>query len=288
MNVVVIGKSGQLAWELNDTRPDNVNLTCLGRDNINLFDEHSVNETLTALNPDVVINSAAYTAVDKAEEEPDAAYALNAEAVKHLASACKALDCYFIQVSTDFVFNGKADKPYTPDSPVAPEGIYAKSKQKGEQYVLDLYSEKSAIVRTSWLYSAHGNNFVKTMITLMNKLDSLSIVADQTGSPTWAKGLARFIWKLTEEQSQTGIFHWSDKGATTWYEFAREIYRQGRDKGLIAKVVTIKPTTAAEYSAPAPRPAYSVMDCAKSYLIIDGTTWQRNLTKIFATHILDY
>ncbi|WP_026377121.1 dTDP-4-dehydrorhamnose reductase [Aestuariibacter salexigens] len=278
MNVVVIGKSGQLAWELNDTRPDNVNLTCLGRDNINLFDEQAVNEALKALTPDVVINSAAYTAVDKAEQEPDAAYALNAEAVKHLASACKALDCYFIQVSTDFVFDGKADTPYTPDSPVAPEGIYAKSKQKGEQYVLDLYPERSAIVRTSWLYSAHGNNFVKTMIKLMNKLDSLSIVADQTGSPTWAKGLARFIWKLTEEQSHTGIFHWSDKGATTWYEFAKEIYRQGREKGLINREVTMTPTTAAEYGAPAPRPAYSVMECEKSYQVFDGQEWQVGLS----------
>jgi dTDP-4-dehydrorhamnose reductase len=289
--VLVIGRSGQLANELRVTAPTNVHLVLVGRDDIDLSNKASLAAMFEAQQFDVVINTSAYTAVDKAETDVDAAYALNQQAVENIAVACNANDCLLVHVSTDFVFgvqltdshNSRENIPWKTDDVTNPQGVYAQSKRAGEQAIQATYSENSVIIRTSWLYSSFGNNFVKTMLGLMNSRPELAVVSDQMGSPTYARGLAGFIWRLLQADTRLAVYHWSDAGATSWHGFAEEIAKQGAELGMIETLPTINTTTTEAFAAPAPRPAYSVMDCAKAYELKSATPWQQHLSEMLHT-----
>ncbi len=254
--LVVIGKSGQLAWEIARLVPDAV---CLGRDDIDITSLENIANTLGALAPAAVINASAYTAVDKAESDEVNAYLLNQTAVANLANYCKANNAFFVHVSTDYVFNGEKGSPYTVDDTIAPQGMYGKTKAAGEAEVKSILPEHSAIIRTSWVYSAHGNNFVKTMLRLMAEKPQLGVIDDQIGSPTWAKGLAQACIEAAIRQ-HAGVFHWSDEGVCSWYDFAVAIQQLGLEKGLLSQAFPINPIPSSAYPTPAKRPHYSVLD----------------------------
>ncbi|MBA6224507.1 dTDP-4-dehydrorhamnose reductase [Colwellia sp. MB02u-18] len=259
MKIIVIGKSGQLAWELSQLSSPEHEILCLGRNDIDLQNIAAITHSLQLHKAAGVINASAYTGVDKAESDVENAYALNAKAVGNLAQACKILSVSFVHISTDFVFHGDKGAPYLPEDEIRPLGIYGASKAQGEQLITQVYPERSTIIRTSWVYSTHGNNFVKTMLNLMNTKPELGIISDQIGSPTYAKGLAAAcIASLTH--NITGIHHYTDTGVASWFDFAVAIQNMGYELGLLTKKIPIKPITTAQYPTPAKRPHYSVLD----------------------------
>ncbi|MEP1870876.1 MAG: dTDP-4-dehydrorhamnose reductase [Paraglaciecola sp.] len=254
--LVVIGKSGQLAWEIARLIPDAV---CLGRDDIDITSDSSICDTLAPLAPRAIINASAYTAVDNAEIDEANAYLLNQTAVAKLAQYCKEQQVFLVHVSTDYVFNGEKGVPYTVDDIIEPQGMYGKTKAAGEAEVIGILPEQSAIIRTSWVYSSHGNNFVKTMLRLMADKPQLGVIDDQIGSPTWAKGLAEACIEAATGPL-AGVFHWSDEGVCSWYDFALAIQKSGIDKGLLDSRIPINPIPSSAYPTPAKRPHYSVLD----------------------------
>ena len=259
MKIIVIGKSGQLAWELSQLSSAKNEIVCLGRKDINLTELPSVAETLKNHKAEAVINASAYTAVDKAESDLESSYLLNAKAVGNLAQACKILSVPFVHISTDFVFHGDKGVPYLPNDEINPLGVYGASKAEGEQLITEFYPENSAIIRTSWVYSIHGNNFVKTMLNLMNTKPELGIISDQIGSPTYAKGLAE-VCLASIEHKLTGIHHYTDAGVASWFDFAVAIQQFGFELGLLDKKTPINPISTSQYPTPAKRPHYSVLD----------------------------
>ena len=254
--LVVIGKSGQLAWEIARLVPEAM---CLGRDDIDITSGEDIAAKLGLINPDAVINASAYTAVDKAESDEENAYLLNQTAVANLAAYCKSHNVFFVHVSTDYVFNGEKGSPYTVDDAIEPQGMYGKTKAAGEAEVTSVLPAASAILRTSWVYSSHGNNFVKTMLRLMAEKPQLGVIDDQIGSPTWAKGLARACVEAASHRT-AGVYHWSDEGVCSWYDFAIAIQQLGLEKGLLQQAVPVKPIPSSAYPTPAKRPHYSVLD----------------------------
>jgi len=248
-----------LAWELSQLSSKEHEIVCLGRNDIDLQDVSIISARLQAYQASGVINASAYTAVDKAESDVDNAFMLNAKAPGNLAKACKDLAIPFVHVSTDFVFHGDKGSPYLPTDEINPLGVYGASKAQGEHFIADVYPERSCIIRTSWVYSIHGNNFVKTMLSLMNTKPELGVISDQIGSPTYAKGLAKVcIASLTDKIN--GIHHYTDTGVASWFDFAVAIQRMGLQLGLLDKKIPIKPITTAQYPTPAKRPHYSVLD----------------------------
>ena len=251
-------------------------------DQLDLTDIEDVNGYLDQLQPQFIINAAAYTNVDGAESNKEAAFAVNAEAVSCLVEWCAANSCKLIQVSTDFVFNGEQHSPYSPDATPAPLSVYGASKLAGEKQINERLPEHGIIVRTSWLYSEYGNNFVKTMLRLMNDRSELNIVNDQVGSPTSAHTLAHFLLEIIKSGTSTGIYHWTDGGEISWFDFAQAIYAEGTAAGLIANDVSISAIPSAEYPTPATRPAYSVLDRESSLAIMGGAgqDWQSALRHV--------
>jgi len=279
--VLITGAAGQLGYELQRTAPDNVNLLVATRDQLDISNAASVNAYVEKHKPDAIINAAAYTAVDKAEEEQDLAAAINATGAKNLAQAAADHEIKLLQVSTDFVFSGDAYSPISPDTKCAPQGYYGQSKLDGELAIQEILGEKAYIVRTAWLYSAHGNNFVKTMLRLMSDRPELGVIADQIGSPTWAHGLAESLWQALEVDA-VGLHHWTDAGVASWYDFAQAIMEEGEALGLLDKQITLKPLTTADYPTPASRPAYSVLDKTQTWaaLGVAGEHWRVALRKM--------
>ena len=285
MKIVVIGKSGQLAWELSQHSSNQYEIICLGRSEIDLQDSRAMSETIQSHKANGVINASAYTAVDQAETDFDNAYALNSNAVRNLAQVCKLLAVPFVHVSTDFVFQGDKGIPYLPDDEILPLGVYGASKAKGEQEISEIYPENSTIIRTSWVYSTHGNNFVKTMLTLMRTKPQLGVISDQIGSPTYAKGLASAcVGSLCNDVG--GIHHYTDTGVASWYDFAVAIQRIGFELGLLDKLIPIKPITTEQYPTPAKRPHYSVLDkssLANALPKLAFVHWQEQLRIMMTT-----
>jgi len=218
--------------------------------------------------PDVIINAAAYTAVDKAETDIDAANAVNADAVAHLANAAKAANAHMIHVSTDFIFGKCTPSPIHPDAPADPVSVYGKSKLAGEQALMEILPHNSFLVRTAWVYSSHGNNFVKTMLRLMKERGEVGVIADQIGSPTWANSLARALWRAADIRA-TGVAHWTDAGAASWYDFAQAIMEEGLSLGLLDKEATVNPLRTDQYPTPAARPTYSVLELTSTWDTLD-------------------
>ena len=277
MAIVVIGKSGQLAYELQQVGGDNI--ACLGRDNIDITDKGVLADTLDAIKPDAIINASAYTAVDKAESEPEAAALINTQGVANLADYCKANGIFLVHVSTDYVFNGKKGSPYTIDDTIEPQGVYGKTKADGEKALLNTIPASSCLIRTAWVYSTHGNNFVKTMLRLMADKPQLTVIDDQIGSPTLASGLAQAC--LYAAQNKTaGVFHWTDEGVTSWYDFALAIQQLAVEKGLLESRIPVLPIPSSQYPTPAKRPHYSVLDktlTRETFSSLRPTHWREQL-----------
>ena len=285
MKVLIIGKSGQLACELVKSAPQGFCVSCVGRPELDITHANAVHELVQHLQPDVMINASAYTAVDQAETDREQAFAINAKGVKHIAEAAKAVGARLLHVSTDFVFgntsavtlNGIA--PLLPQAPTNPVSVYGESKLAGEQYIQTILPTNSIIVRTAWVYSVHGNNFVKTMLRLMASKPSLGVIADQIGTPTWAKGLALWLWAMVAKPNIRGIYHWSDAGVASWYDFAIAIQQLALQKGLLDQAIPIKALTTADYPTPAKRPSFSVLDKTYAQQVsgLEPTHWQVQL-----------
>ena len=285
--ILICGGNGQLGYELQRSAPHGYphGYQCIAtdRDDLDISNPQSVTDFVRRLKPDVIINAAAYTAVDKAEEEQELAYAINAMGAGNLAEACKDYGAKLIQVSTDFVFDGKAHSPYPVDAPAEPQGVYGASKQQGDELVQQLLGDEAFIIRTAWLYSAHGDNFVKTMLRLMKERDELGVIADQIGTPTWANSLAQAIWKAIG-MNAGGLHHWSDAGVASWYDFAYAIMEEGVALGLLDKPITIHAISTAEYPTPASRPCYSVLDKSATWeaLGMKSEHWRVALRRMMA------
>jgi len=282
MKILVIGKSGQLAQALATLSTVNVEIICLGREQIDILDKSSLLNTIKEQNIDAVINACAYTAVDLAEKEPEQAYKINTLAVKNLAEVCKELSLHFVHISTDFVFNGLKSSPYLPNDDINPLSVYGKTKAEAEQLLTEIIPNSSCIIRTSWVYSTYGNNFVKSMVRLMAEKPELGIISDQIGSPTYAKGLAQVSLTAALEKV-SGIQHWTDAGVASWYDFAVAIQELAIEKGLLVKAIPIKPIKTISYPTPATRPSYSVLDKSSSILAFPNLPiihWRKQLSSM--------
>ncbi|WP_339900912.1 dTDP-4-dehydrorhamnose reductase [Paraglaciecola polaris] len=279
VRVLITGKNGQLGWELVNRAPASVNLTAFSSTELDITEPQSIQNAMTRVRPDVVINTAAYTAVDKAETDSDKAYEVNAQGAINLAQACKIANVRLLHVSTDFVFDGTKHSPYlTTDTP-NPLGVYGASKLAGEIGVQSQLPD-SVIVRTAWVYSTHGNNFVKTMLRLMQEKAQLGVVSDQIGTPTYAAGLADWLWAVCQNDSVSGLYHWTDAGVASWYDFAVAIQELAQEKGLLKKMIPILPIYAEQYPTPAKRPPYSVIDktSAEQDSGVQTTHWRKQLS----------
>ncbi|MBT1445348.1 dTDP-4-dehydrorhamnose reductase [Shewanella sp. JM162201] len=294
MKILITGSNGQLGFELQRAVPAGVEAIFTGSAELDITNPDAVRRVIAELKADAVINAAAYTAVDKAESDKTQCYRVNADAAGYLAAACRENDARLVHVSTDFVFDGTAQRPYLPQDATAPLSVYGDSKLQGEQQVLQAlavdHKAGYAIVRTSWVYSSHGNNFVKTMLRLMKEREQLGIVADQRGTPTWACNLAWVCWQLALQSDVNGIFHYSDGSAAghncnqgiSWYEFAAAIQEIGIEQGLLDKAIPLNAITTADYPTPATRPAYSVMDTGtiQNSLGFTAPYWRDSLQKM--------
>jgi dTDP-4-dehydrorhamnose reductase len=286
MRVLVTGAAGQVGHELMRQAPAGFDVSGFDSSQLDITSIEQVHQTVDRVKPDLIINAAAYTAVDKAETDQEHAWAVNHTGVANLAAAAVALDIPVLHISTDYVFDGDASTPYLETDPPGPTGVYGDSKLAGEQSLARLCN-KYIVLRTSWVFAAHGNNFVKTMLRLAAQRDSLSIVADQRGGPTSAASIAAALWQLAEQYRDKGelpwgVYHYSGTPACSWFEFAEEIFAQACTLGLLEKAPAISPITTAEYPTPARRPAWSVMDCSKLERCcgIHPAPWKDELQKV--------
>lgn len=259
MNILVTGANGQLGNEMQVLARENLQHTYFFTDvqELDICDEQAVYAYVSEHKIDIIVNCAAYTAVDKAEDNVELCDKLNNIAPGYLARAAQANGAAMIQVSTDYVFDGTAHIPYTEEEPTCPASVYGSTKLAGEQNVMD-HCEKAMVIRTAWLYSIYGNNFVKTMIRLGQERDSLGVIFDQIGTPTYANDLAQAIFAAINKGVVRGIYHFSDEGVCSWYDFTIAIHRLA---GIAS--CKVKPLHTADYPAKAPRPHYSVLDKTK-------------------------
>lgn len=277
ITVLVTGSNGQLGKCLQDISKESMGINWIFKSSkeLDITNEDSITKVFNNNKIDYLVNCAAYTAVDKAESEPEKAFLVNAEGVKLLANACKEYNATLIHISTDFVFDGKQSTPYIETDLPNPINVYGASKLKGEQYVKEIL-EKYFIIRTSWVYSEHGNNFVKTMLRLANEKDKISVVDDQIGSPTYACDLAKCIIHIIGVKSQEyGLYHFSNLGEISWYDFAKAILEETNSK------MTPDPIKTQEYATLATRPTYSVLDKTKieNELNLIILYWRDSLTQ---------
>lgn len=262
-NVLITGAYGQLGNEMKrkTDRNDNFRFYFTDADTLDITDIHAIDKFVQEYHIRYIVNCAAYTAVDKAEDDAELCYKINRDAVVNLGNVASKYGAKVIHISTDYVFDGTNSRPYVETDPVSPKSVYGKSKQEGEAELLKVCPD-SIIIRTAWLYSFFGNNFVKTMIKLGQERDTLNVVADQTGTPTNAADLAEAIVKILEYSNangvEAGIYHYSDEGVTTWYDFTLAIHRE-------AGITTcqVNPITTDQYPTKAARPQYSVLDKTK-------------------------
>jgi dTDP-4-dehydrorhamnose reductase len=265
---LVTGAAGMLGRDLTDLlRARGEEFTPLARVDLDITDPAAVAKAVSLVKPDVVVNCAAWTAVDAAEEHEEAAFAINAGGPVNLAAACASVGALLVHPSTDYVFDGHASVPYAEDAPTAPSGAYGRTKLAGEQAVRAALPDASYIVRTAWLYGAHGKNFVKTMLRLARNGTSPGVVADQHGQPTWTADVAAQIYALIDNAAPAGTYHATSSGQTTWFGFAEEVFTlyqgqgqgQNQDEDPERQRLTPRPITTADYPTPAKRPAYSVL-----------------------------
>ena len=276
--VLVTGAGGQLGRELIAATKPGLECVAVTRSQLDISDVAAVADTFKEIQPQLVINAAAYTAVDRAESEPESAMRANAQGPENLALACRESGVRLLHISTDFVFNGESSEPYTPASAPAPVSEYGRGKLAGERAIQKLLPG-ALILRTGWVYSGFGGNFVLTMLRLMAEREELTVVADQVGTPTWARGLAEAIWAASAHEGLNGIYHWSDAGVCSWYDFAMAIYEEACEIGLLSRPVKIRPVPGSSYPTAARRPSYSVLDKEQSWsdFQLEGVHWRVQL-----------
>ncbi len=260
-NVLVTGSNGQLGSEIRNLI-SNDEWYFTDRNTLDITNKIAIESFCTKHNIEVIINCAAYTAVDKAEEDEVNADRINHLAVKYMAEIAKEKNIKLIHISTDYVFDGENYKPYSEEDKTDPQGVYGKTKLAGEQAIQDIHPNNSIIIRTSWLYSSYGNNFVKTMLRLCKERDELGVIFDQVGTPTYAKDLAKVIIHIIQHstlniQHSVEIYHYSNEGVASWYDFAKAIFE------LSDIQCDVKPIETKEYPTPASRPHYSLLNKAK-------------------------
>jgi dTDP-4-dehydrorhamnose reductase len=279
--VLITGAAGQVGRALLDSVPADFEAIACTHADLDIGVGESVRDCVGRHRPAVIINAAAYTAVDKAESEPDAARRINAEGPGHLAAAARECGARLIHISTDFVFDGAASLPYRPDAATHPLSVYGRTKRDGERAALEALPQQSTIVRTAWVYAATGANFVRTMLRIMRANGAARVVADQVGTPTAARPLAETLWRIAANPDIRGIHHWTDAGVASWYDFAAAIAEEGAELGLLPPEVAVTPIATSDYPTPARRPAYSVLD--KSSLAPYGISpihWRRRLRAV--------
>ena len=288
IKVLLTGCTGQLGQAIQKKIPQEVNLIRLSRDNLDLADNHACREAIYKIKPDWVINAGAYTAVDRAEKEINLAYAINEGAPNAFALALADVGGRLFQISTDFVFSGSQGVPYKANQTVDPLGVYAASKAAGENAALKCPG--SFVLRTSWLYSHIGHNFCLNMLRLHSakaaKGEVLSVVSDQVGCPTSTNTLAAVCWRmiaLNKLAGNTFVFHWSDAGVASWYDFAVAIGELGTLNGLLESSALVKPISTDEYPTAAHRPSYSLLDCSETSNIfnLEQQHWRLSLSQVF-------
>ena len=282
MKTLVLGSNGQLGHALAATVPDGVEFVGLDLPELDITSPEALLALCREARPDVIINAAAYTAVDQAESEAELATAVNVEGPRNIASAAREVGSRLIHISTDFVFDGEASTPYQAEAEANPLSVYGRTKRDGEKAVLDAMPGRSVVVRTAWLYSKNGSNFAKTMLRLMDERDELSVVADQFGTPTWADSLAMAVWAFASTPALSGIYHWTDGGETSWHEFAVAIQDEAVSLGLLDRKIPIHAITTEDYPTAAARPRFSVLDCSATVaaLGLHPTPWRVNLRRM--------
>ncbi|WP_434222846.1 dTDP-4-dehydrorhamnose reductase [Limnospira platensis CENA597] len=289
MRILLTGKNGQLGSELQPLLTPMGEVFAVGRDTLDLAKPDAISSLMAEIKPHIVVNAAAYTAVDKAETETDLATAINGIAPGILAAESQRINAKLIHVSTDYVFDGTQSHPYVETDPTNPLGQYGASKLAGEQAILAT-DANYAIIRTAWVYGAGGTgNFVKTMLRLGREREELRVVMDQVGTPTWTGDLATAIVQLIPQlNSQTsGIYHYTNSGVTSWYDFAIAIFEEAKLLGLPLKIQQVIPITTAEYPTPARRPAYSVLNGKKLATLLGNhpPQWRSGLRTMLKTLI---
>jgi len=285
MKLLIIGSKGQLGSELViECKRNDFSFLALDLPEFNITDPPQVKKTLADFKPSIVINASAYTNVDMAETEPEIAYTVNSDGPANLAVSCDKNRIPIIHISTDYVFDGSKGQPYAESDPVSPLGIYGKSKEKGESKLRSILKQH-IILRTSWLYSAYGNNFVKTMLKLGKEKEIIKVVSDQYGCPTCAADLAEAVVDISKQITQNfkiawGTYHYCGLGITTWHEFAKAIFEIASQYQNY-KVSSVEAITTAQYPTKTKRPAFSALDCGlfKKHFGINIKPWQESLEK---------
>ncbi|MBO9518979.1 MAG: dTDP-4-dehydrorhamnose reductase [Porphyrobacter sp.] len=277
MKALILGANGQVGRALVECAPNDVKLEAVDRRSCDVTCEDSVALLIEKLQPDLVINATAYTAVDKAESEAELAEKVNFRAPGWIAASARSNGARCIHISTDFVFDGSSSRPYRPDDLATPLGVYGRTKLDGEKAVVAVHPE-ALIVRTSWVYAAAGSNFVKTMLRLMSERGDVSVVADQIGTPTYARSLAQALWSLSAKQL-SGIYHFSDAGVASWYDFAVAIAEEASALGILDRRVTVEPISTDQFPTVARRPAFSVLDKSQTWKVLGASSehWRVNL-----------
>lgn len=258
--ILLIGANGQVGKALQQSSPSSVEMLAIGRGILDLTDADAIRKCIRNAKPDIIINAAAYTAVDNAESEVDLAFAVNAVAPKVIGEEAELIAARVIHYSTDYVFDGKTSIPYLPNDKKNPLSVYGASKSLGEDNLLGAMSVgKLLVLRTAWVYAPGGKNFVNTMLRLMQSQSKLRVVADQFGTPTAASSIAQATWAALEHDV-TGLYHFTDSGVATWYDFACQIERIARQRGIISAPITIEPIATSDYPQAAVRPRFGVLD----------------------------
>lgn len=279
MKILLTGANGQLGRCFQDRLPVGWKILATDSSELDITDLAHVEQAVKDFQPDAIVNAAAYTAVDKAESEPELAEKINTTGPENLAVVASKQGIRLVHVSTDYVFDGNATEPYNEDSATNPLSVYGKTKLAGEQAVTQAAPE-AIIVRTAWVFSEYGNNFVKTMLRLAKERDSLSIVADQRGCPTYAGDLAQAIISLLEKNAEGGVYHYCGDQEVSWYEFAESIFAIAVDKSRLIDIPSLKPIPTTDYPTPAYRPTYSTLACDRvKKLGISLSEWKNALQK---------
>ena len=279
MKVLVTGAHGQLGQTLLANTPPGITMAGVDRSQVDITEQDQVRALVDQHGPDVIVNAAAYSAVDLAESNEVEATKANADGPQHLAIAARNAGARLVHLSTDFIFDGHSSVPYAPEAHANPLSAYGRSKREGEQRVRETLPDRSIILRTAWLYSEYGGNFVSTMLRLMRERDEISVVNDQLGSPTWARSVASAIFAFVARPALSGSYHWTDSGHTSWYDFACAIQEEAAELGLISKTIDIRSISSGDYPTAATRPAYSVLDCSATArdLELQQTPWRQSL-----------
>jgi dTDP-4-dehydrorhamnose reductase len=279
LRTLITGAHGQLGLELRAMAPPDWPVVGYGADGLDVTRAEDVREVIRRDRPEVVIHAAAYTGVDAAEREPSAAEAVNVQGAANVARAVKEIGGRLIFVSTDFVFDGRQGRPYLPSDAPTPLGVYGRSKLMGEREVSRILGDRGLIVRTAWLYSGRGHNFVLTMLLSMREQSEVRVVCDQVGTPTWARTLAQALWTMAARPAMSGIHHWTDAGVASWYDFAIAIEEEALRLGLLERAVPVRPISTSGYPTDAKRPACSVLDKTATWAALDLPVrhWRVNL-----------